>query len=349
MDEDFDLDAAPENADAPAPALDGGLSAAILLMLLEDGDSSAVLQHLEPGEVKSLGKGMFEASCATEADVENALEMFVRNNKDVSTLAVGAPVRIREMMNLALGDSTASRIWPEIAPPTAATPALEALQWLDSATISTLVETEHPQLAAIILSSLSAEVAAEAVSGLDEATQTDLLFRAATLGPVSAAAMTDIEAILATYSNRSSENTLVNLGGHGDVAKIVNNLGRPQAEKLLKSIRKLDKRLADAIEDGMFIFADLAGLDTKSLGAVMRNVEADRLALAIKGADASLGERILATLSARAAQTISDEIAEMGPVSRADVEEAQKAVVAVARGMAASGEIMLGKQSNDYV
>lgn len=346
MDEDLDID----TVVAPPPrAADGGLSAAILLMLLEDGDSSAVLQHLEPAEVKSLGKGMFEASGATEADVEHALELFVQNNRDVSTLAVGAPVRIRGMMNLALGDSTANRIWSEIAPPATAAPSLESLQWLDARSIAKLVTTEHPQLAAIILSALSAEVAAEAVSGLDENMQADLLFRAATLGPVSAAALADIEAILASYSSSGSQNPLVNLGGHGDVAKIVNNLDRPQAEKLLKTIRKKDRRLADQIEDGMFIFADLAGLDTKSLGAVMRNVEADRLALAIKGADAALGERILATLSARAAQTITDEIAEMGPVSRTDVEEAQKAVVLVARSMAASGEIMLGRQGNDYV
>ncbi|MFN3620184.1 flagellar motor switch protein FliG [Sphingorhabdus sp.] len=347
MDEDLD-----EIAEAtPEAPLDGGLSAAILLMLLEDADSSAVLQHLDPAEVKSLAKGMFEASCATENDVENALEVFVSNNRDLSNLAVGAPVRIREMMNLALGDSTASRIWTQIAPAQAqvTAPSLEALQWLDTATVSSLVANEHPQLAAIILSALPAEVAADAVAGLEEQVQADLLFRTATLGSVPAAAIADIEAILANYAASSSDNPLVNLGGHGDVAKIVNNLARPQAEKLLKSIRKKDKRLADAIEEGMFIFADLAQLDTKSLGAVMRNVEADRLALAIKGADAALGEKILGTLSARAAQTISDEIAEMGPVSRADVEEAQKAVIAVARGMAASGEIMLGKQSNDYV
>ena len=346
MDEDLDVITAP----APIASLDGGLSAAILLMLLEDGDSSAVLQHLDPAEVKSLAKGMFEASCATENDVESALEVFVRNNRDLSTLAVGAPVRIREMMNLALGDSTASRIWTQIAPIQNTSPAsLEALQWLDTATVSALIAAEHPQLAAIILSALPAEVAAEALAGLDELVQADLLFRTATLGPVPAAAIADIEAILANYAASSGDDPLVNMGGHGDVAKIVNNLARPQAEKLLKSIRRKDKRLADAIEEGMFIFADLAGLDTKSLGAVMRNVEADRLALAIKGADPALGEKILGTLSARAAQTISDEIAEMGPVSRADVEEAQKAVIAVARAMAASGEIMLGKQSNDYV
>jgi flagellar motor switch protein FliG len=345
MDEDLDEMTPPE----PATPLDGGLSAAILLMLLEDGDSSAVLQHLDPAEVKSLAKGMFEASCATETDVEGALEVFVSNNRDLSQLAVGAPVRIRGMMNMALGDSTANRIWTQIAPTQAAPPSLEALQWLDTATVSSLVANEHPQLAAIILSALPAEVAADAVAGLDEAVQADLLFRTATLGPVPAAAISDIEAILANYAETSASNPLLNMGGHGDVAKIVNNLSRPQAEKLLKTIRKKDKILADAIEEGMFIFADLAQLDTKSLGAVMRNVEADRLALAIKGADAALGEKILSTLSSRAAQTISDEIAEMGPVSRADVEEAQKAVVAIARGMAASGEIMLGKQSNDYV
>jgi flagellar motor switch protein FliG len=345
MDEDLDEMAFPEPATPP----DGGLSAAILLMLLEDGDSSAVLQHLDPAEVKSLAKGMFEASCATETDVEGALELFVSNNRDLSQLAVGAPVRIRGLMNMALGDSTADRIWTQIAPAQAAPSSLEALQWLDTAAISKLVAHEHPQLAAIILSALPAEVAADAVAGLDEAVQADLLFRTATLGPVPAAAISDIEAILANYAESIASNPLINMGGHNDVAKIFNNLARPQAEKLLKAIRKKDKILADAIEEGMFIFADLAQLDTKSLGAVMRNVEADRLALAIKGADPALGEKILGTLSARAAQTISDEIAEMGPVSRADVEEAQKAVVAIARGMAATGEIMLGKQSNDYV
>lgn len=268
MDEDLNIDVMVAE---PPRVVDGGLSAAILLMLLEDGDSSAVLQHLEPAEVKSLGKGMFEASSATEADVEHALELFVQNNRDVPTLAIGAPVRIRGMMNLALGDFTASRIWSDIAPPVAPAPSLESLQWLDTHSITQLVTAEHPQFAAIILSALSAEVAAEAVSGLDENVQADLLFRAATLGPVSAEALADIEAILATYSSSDPDNPPVNLGGHSDVAKIVNNLDRPQAEKVLKNIRKKDGHLADKIEDGMFIFAHLAGLDTKSLAAVMGN------------------------------------------------------------------------------
>jgi flagellar motor switch protein FliG len=138
-------------------------------------------------------------------------------------------------------------------------------------------------------------------------------------------------------------------GGQSDAARIVNNLTRPASEKLLRSLRKKDRALADAIEEEMFVFDNLDALDDKTLGAVMRNVEASDMALAIKGANATMAARLLSTLSSRAAQTVSDEIADMGPVKRADVEIAQKAVVAIARRMAASGEIVLGGKSDDYV
>jgi flagellar motor switch protein FliG len=335
-------------AESRGPLIGGGLSAAILLMVLEDNDASAILQHLDPVEVKALGKAMFEASSATETDVEAALEQFVGNNRALSSLAVGAPLRIRGMMHHALGDARADTIWSEIAP-SKSTEALEALRWMDLESVANLIATEHPQVAAIILSALPAETAAQAIAGLDEAVQSDLLFRSATLLTVPAEAVEDIEAILAAHSGQRGQNPAIRMGGHNDVAKIVNNLSRPLAAKLLKSIRKKDRQLADAIEEEMFVFDDLANLEVKSLGAVLRNVEADVLAFAIKGANTGLAQKMLGTLSARAAQTISDEIAEMGPVSKADVETAQKAVIAIARAMAASGEIVLGGQSNDYV
>jgi flagellar motor switch protein FliG len=344
VDEDF----LNEAADAASPAMDGGLSAAILLMLLEDGDASAILQHLDPTEVKALGKAMFDASSATEADVDIALERFVTNNRALSTLAVGAPVRIRGMMHQALGDVRADTILSEISPQQTVS-RLEALKWMDIASISELVATEHRQVAAILLSSLPAEMAAQAIVGLDDTTQADLLFRSATLGEVSAEAIQDIEELLARHNGQRAQSPSVRIGGENEVAKIVNNLSRPLAEKLLRNIRKRDKALADTIEEEMFVFEDLVNLDAKSLGAVLRMVDADKLALAIKGAGAGLSQHMLGTLSARAAQTITDEIAEMGPVNRADVEEAQKAVTAIARSMAASGDIMLGEQGADYV
>jgi flagellar motor switch protein FliG len=348
LDDTTDIDMERPEPGQVAPVLDGGLSAAILLMLLDDSDAAAILKYLDPTEVKSLGKAMFEASNATEGDVELALEQFVSSNRDVSSLAVGAPVRIRGMMNEALGNVRADNILAEIAPVSSA-PSLDILRWMDVPTLGHLIATEHPQVAAIILSVLTPEVAAQALAGLDEQAQVDLLYRSARLKTVPAEAIEDLEAILALFSHQQAAAPDIKLGGQNDVARIVNNLSRPLGEKLLRSLRKKDRQLADAIEEEMFVFDNLADLDAKSLGAVLRNVEAAQLALAIKGAGTALAAKMLDTLSSRAAQTITDEIAEMGPVKRDEVEAAQKAVIAIARQMAASGEIMLGGKSDDYV
>lgn len=331
---------------APA-AMNGDRTAAILLMLLDENDASAILQHLDAGHVRSLGKAMLEAAAASEADVEAALEAFVTNNRALSSLAVGAQERIQSMMQDALGDVRAGSIWSEIAPQQSVT-RLDALRWMDIGSITELVEAEHPQVAAILLSALPPQTAAQAIAGLDGSRQADLLIRSATLGDIALEALQDIEAMLASYNSRRTGNPAVKIGGENEVAKIVNNLSRPLAEKLLKTIRKKDRALADSIEEEMFVFDDLASLDPKSLGAVLRMVDADKLALAIKGAGSQLAHKMLGTLSARAAQTINDEIAEMGPVSKADVEDAQKVVTVIARSMAASGEIMLAG-GNDYV
>jgi flagellar motor switch protein FliG len=346
MHEDAILDEA--GATAIATPADGGFSAAILMMLLEDGDAASILQHLTPTEVKALGKGMFEAANASENDVDRALENFVTSNRDLSALAVGAPLRIREMMHKALGNVRADNILAEIAPETSA-PSLDILRWMDVPSITYLIGSEHPQVAAVILSVLTPEVSAQAIAGLDEAKQTDLLFRSARLCSVPADAIEDLEGILGEYSGQKASAPEIKLGGRNDVARIVNNLSRPLAEKLLRSLRKKDRLLADAIEEEMFVFGDLDQLDAKALGTILRNVDADKIALAIKGASAMLGDKMLGTLSARAAETIRDDISEMGQVKRADVEEAQKAVIAVARQMAATGEITLCGGSDDYV
>jgi flagellar motor switch protein FliG len=346
MDEDILVD---ESDVAPAaPAIDGGFSAAILMMLLEDGDAASILQHLTPAEIKALGKGMFEAANASETDVDRALENFVANNRDLSALAVGAPLRIHDMLHKALGNVRADNILAEIAPETSA-PSLDLLRWMDIPSITQVIVSEHPQVAAVILSVLTPEVSAQAIAGLDEAKQTDLLFRSARLQSVPAEAIEDLESILSLYSGRKADAPQIKLGGRNDVARIVNNLSRPLGEKLLRSLRKKDRLLADAIEEEMFVFEDLGQLDTKALGAILRNVDADKIALAVKGASDVLGDKMLSTLSARAAETIRDDMADMGAVKRSEVEEAQKAVIAIARQMAASGEITLGGASDDYV
>jgi flagellar motor switch protein FliG len=330
------------------PDLSGAPSAAIMMMLLEDSEAAEVLRHLEPEEVRQLGGEMYAAAEADEAAVGDALARFVSGSREVSALAPGAERKIRTVMTEALGNVRADNLLAAIAPQQSGK-ILELLRWMDQDIIAAVVSAEHPQVAAVIVSVLTPEAAVAALAGLDASAQADLLYRSARLQSVRAEAIADLEAVLVAAEQNRDQSPQVELGGEGNVAKIVNSLSRPAAENILKLMRKKDKVIAAAIEDEMFVFEDLNRLDVKSLGAVLRGVEAATLALALKGTDSALSDRFLATMSARAADTIRDELSEMAPVKREEVEVARKAIIAVARAMAASGEINLGGKSDEYV
>jgi flagellar motor switch protein FliG len=333
---------------AASPPIDGAAAAAILLMLLEDNEAAAILKHFEPDEVMTLGRAMFAASGANETEIERALDCFVTSSRAVSTLAVRADPRIRSVMHQALGNIRADNILAEIAPQSSAA-ALDILRWMEVPTITHILASEHPQVGAIILAVLTPEVAGQVLEGLDEAAQTDLVVRAARLSSVSADAISDLEAILDRASEIKAGKPKVKLGGASEAARIVNSLKKPTGERVLRTIKKRDKQLGQDIEEEMFIFDNLLELDAKSLGTVLRSVDASSLGLALKGASEALVDKMLGSMSARAAQSIRDDMAESGLVKRAEVEEAQKAIISVARKLAEAGEITLGAKGDDYV
>jgi len=139
------------------------------------------------------------------------------------------------------------------------------------------------------------------------------------------------------------------IGGPSDVAKIMKVMPRHLSERTIRALKKHDRQLAQTIEEEMFVFDNLRDLDMRSLGTVLRAVDAAQLALALKGADDAMADLCLSTMSKRAAETIRDEMAEMTMVKRADVDEAQKSIMQVVRQMAAAGEIVIGGGADDYV
>ena len=161
----------------PVKTMRGAQAAAILLMLLEEGDAAAILKEFDPKEVRSIGSAMFDAAKSGEADIELALDLFIASNRCVSSLAVGASTKIRGMMHEALGNVRADNILADIAPTTSAN-LLDILRWMEIPAIAAVLSSEHPQVAAIILAVLTPEAAAEAVAGLPEAVPVDLIYRA---------------------------------------------------------------------------------------------------------------------------------------------------------------------------
>ena len=341
-------DAAEMDRAATKPPIEGSAAAAILLMLLDEDEAATILKHLGPDEVRQLAKAMFDTANASEQQIGQALDRFVVRSRDVSALAIGADVRIRNVINQAVGNVRADNILAAIAPQRSAA-SLEILRWMDVDAISGLLASEHPQVGALILSVLVPDIAARAIETLDEVLQADLVLRAAMLTSVPAAAIEDLESVLASANVDGQRVAKQTIGGPSDVAKIMKKMPKQLSERTIRTLRKTDKLLAQAIEEEMFIFENLRDLDKKSLSSVLRSVDAAQLAIALKGADEEMVDLCLATMSQRASETIRDEMAEMTMVKRADVDDAQKSVMTIVRQMTASGEIMIAGGGDDYV
>jgi flagellar motor switch protein FliG len=337
----------PDEALAP-PGPRGSEAAAILLMMLGDEEAAEILSHLDPHEVQHLGSAMFNVADVSEDQVESVFGLFMTRAKARTTIGFGAAPRIRAVMEHALGADRAESVLARITPPTRSR-ALDALRWMDAKTIAALVVDEHPQIAALLLAHLEAPIAADVLQLLPEAMQADVIYRVAKLESVTAEALEELEQILVREVGRVSSSPAAVRGGASEAAKIMNNTRPGTDQKIIRSLGKLDKQLAQKIEDEMFIFEDLKDLDDKNLGMLLRNIENDVLVVALKGADDKLKDKMFACMSSRAADSIRDEIEERGPMRLAEVIGAQKEVLAVTRRLIEAGTIMISGRGEDYV
>lgn len=336
-----------ENTGAPTPPT-GSQAAAILLMLLGEEEAATVLSRLEPDEVQHLGGAMFGVANISEGEIDGVFDVFVDRARVRTTLGFGADRQIKGMMHKALGAEKADQVLQRITPVKHVS-ALEGLKWMDARTIANLIENEHPQITALVLAFLDPAIAADVLQLLPEDVQADLVYRVATLGPVTEGALVELEELLSRPTTTSASASTTRRGGATDAAKIVNSSRKAAEQRIIKALQKLDKTLARTIEEEMFIFDNLMSVDEKNLGTLLRAVENDILVVALKGADERLRNKIFGCMSSRAAQSIQDEINDRGPMRLADVQDAQKQMLAIARKLAAEGSISLGGKGDDYV
>lgn len=334
-------------ADAVSASFNGSQAAAIFVMVLGDTEAAELLSRLEPAEVQQLGSAMFGVSDVSEQQVDEIFDVFVARAKQRTAIGFGAAPRIRSIMEAALGAERAENMLARITPATRSS-ALDALRWMDAKTIAGLIIQEHPQVAALVLSHLDAPVAADVLQLLPMAMQSEVIYRIATLESVTAEALEDLEDILVREVARSSAPSAIR-GGASEAAKIMNNMVPGTDQKIIRSVSKIDKEIAQEIQDELFTFENLIDVDEKNLSLLIRSLESDLLAIALKGADDKLKDRIFSCMSSRAATTIQDQMEERGPMRVAEVLHAQKEVLAVARRMADAGTLMLPGRGGDYV
>jgi flagellar motor switch protein FliG len=154
--------------------------------------------------------------------------------------------------------------------------------------------------------------------------------------------------MLANRSGTGGQSAGVMLGGTKEAARILSGARKTTEQRVMPKLFKIDREVAKAIEEALFVFENLLDMDDKNLGTLIRNVDSDLLTRALKGVDEDIRNRFLGCMSARAADGIRDEMEARGPMKLCEVLDAQKAIIQLARALAKDGTIMMGGD-DDYV
>lgn len=324
--------------------------AAVLMMLVGEEEAAAILQKLDPDEVRELGRAMFDVADVSEAEVEQVLDDFTWKARSRTGVTFDPAPAIEGMMTRALGSERAESVLARIMPAQAAA-GIELLEWFEPAEIAAMVETEHPQIAAVLLANLDPEVAAQVFEHLPEAAQPQILRRIAKLGPVPPEAIETLKTMLAGRAGMAKKPTGLQLGGTREAAKILAGARKATEARVMPKLAKIDREVAKAIEEAMFVFDNLLEMDDKNLSTLIRSIDGEILIKSLKGVEEDVRNRFLGCMSSRAADGIRDEMEARGPMKLAEVLEAQKVMIGIARGLIKDGTLMMpGKGGeDDYV
>ncbi|MCI1141678.1 flagellar motor switch protein FliG [Sphingomonas sp. WKB10] len=319
------------------------------MMLVDEEEAAAMLQKLDPDEVRELGTAMLNVADVSEEEMQMVLDDFTGKARERNGITFDPRAKVQALMTRALGEEKAESILARIGPAETSS-ELEMLNWLDAPEIAQMIEKEHPQIAAVMIAHLQPAVGGKVLELLPEGVQPDILHRIARLGPINADAIETLKTVLA--NRRSGGGTTsggLTLGGTREAALILQGARKATEQRVMPKLFKIDKEVAKAIEEAMFIFDNLLDMDDKNLGTLIRNVDGDILSRALKGTDENGRNRFLGCMSARAADGIRDEMEARGPMKLAEVLEAQKAMITIARNLAKDGTIVMGAGDDDYV
>jgi len=345
-------------AAAPVPiseALQGELDrmtstdrSAVIMLLLGEQQAADIIRYLTPREVQALGSAMVGVADLSQEAVNIVLDDFVVTIKQQTSLGLGTGDYVEKVLNRALGEDKAATVLGRIMPGSSSK-GLEILRWMDARSIGDMIHEEHPQVVAIILSVLEYDVAADVLNFLPPENRAEIMQRVASLETVQPSAMDELEGIMTQQFSSSSSAKSSSFGGVSTAAKIMNFTKVNLETAIMSGVSSLDEELALKIQDSMFTFDNLAGVDNRAIQVLMRSVETDLLMTALKGADEEVREKFLDNMSQRAQIMFLDDMEAKGPIRITDVEDAQKTIMRLARVLSDKGELVLAGRGDDFV
>ncbi|MBV8976842.1 MAG: flagellar motor switch protein FliG [Alphaproteobacteria bacterium] len=325
--------------------LTGAERSAVLLLSLGEEHSAKIWQMMDEEEVKEVSQVMSNLGSVSAGVVEKLMVEFVSQMSGTGSL-MGSYESTERLIARFMPQDKVSQIMEEIRGPAGRT-MWDKLANVNETVLANYLKNEYPQTVSVVLSKIKPEHAARVLGSLPEEFALEVVQRMLRMESVQKDILDKVEKTLRVEFMSNLART-AKRDSHEHMAEIFNNFDRQTESRFITALEERSRDSAERIKALMFTFEDLGKLDPGSIQTLLRHVEKDKLALALKGATDSLRDIFFSNMSERAGKILREDMEAMGPVRLKDVDEAQMRMVNVAKDLANKGEIMIAnKQGED--
>src|ERR1700761_7043408 len=329
-------------------SLTGPQKAAILMLSLAEEQSSKLFAMMDDEEIKEISQTMANLGTVNSSVVER---LFVEFADQISTTGslVGSLESTERLLLKTLNKDRVEMIMEEIRGPAGRT-MWDKLGNVNETVLANYLKNEYPQTVAVVLGKIKPDHAARVLSLLPENFAMEVIMRLLRMEAVQKEVLDGVEKTLRTEFMSNLART-ARRDAHELMADIFNNLDRNAESRFMSALEERNREAAERIKALMFTFEDLVRVDTAGIQTLLRSVEKDKLAVALKGGSETVKDLFFKNMSERAGKMLKEDMDAMGPVRLRDVDQAQSMIVTMAKELAASGQIVIseGREEDELI
>ncbi|MDR0974749.1 MAG: flagellar motor switch protein FliG [Ruminococcus sp.] len=322
--------------------------AAIVVTAIGAEGASEVYKRLADEEVENLTVEIASLPYVDVGTVNDILSEFYELCLTQKVITEGGLDYAKNVLERAYGPELAQRLMDKVSK-TMQTKAFEFVRKSDYKNVLAVIQNEHPQTIALVLSYISSEQASKILSELPKEKRVEVVERIAKMEPASPETVKSVEATLERKFASMVSMDLTEVGGINYVADVLNKVDRGTEKFIFDELSAKNPVLVEEIKKKMFVFEDIMSLDSMSIQRFIRDVEMKDLAIAIKGANADVAATLYANMPQRMQESIQQEIEYLHNVRMRDVDEAQQRIVGIIRHLEEEGELVIGKGGDDEI
>lgn len=320
---------------------------AALMIILGPNTATEVLKNIPDDDlIEQITLDIASLNKVPKEVLDDILEEFHSLFQANTYLAMGGVGYAKKLLEQAYGNDKAHSILDKLMASLHANP-FQFFNEADPAQLATSFQNENPQLIALILAYLKPEKAAQVLNNLPGAIQSSVAMRIAEMDRTNPEILSEVEKIIESKFSSVVTQDFSKAGGVEALANILNRSDRTTEKTIMEKLESYSMDIAESVRELMFVFEDMIKLDDRSVQRLLREVETKDLAMALKGANAEVKEKIFKNMSERASTMLKDDMEYMGPVRAKEVQECQTKIVAIIRALEAAGEIILFRDSQE--